>query len=623
MTAETPSNSARSPFFIVSDSGLISDLTELIADGAKLTVLFDKVVADWHISHREKWAYHRLRRQCLKWQKDGLLTYSEQMMYDSCFVGIEERPGIFIKAKTTTQNNPDLIKSLQNSKSVAGLQNGLLLEIPSMEITKDGVTDLEKEIAGNKLNWLPGGKIGWYREQAIKQLLKIRNPTLFVRERYQDGTTSLNPSLVKMQKHVSKLFEAWKQDCLAKQIVLKDQNTGKYLKLNYKTRFTDPFRHWENEKTYRTAVQKSTEMFETGVFITLTSDPQIHMRRRGEEFERHVKDPNSGTTYTFELTGKGGNLWSANRSESRAWRGWYERLCHRYKRRVPYIRVVEFQKNGLIHTHLLMFGIKWEESWEDLARDWGERYGQGIMNQVYRVKNVNGVWQWANKNEQPNDTRGRSPADYLGKYLKKASDIPTIKCPHCGQIVSAVVSGEVQCPQCHAKLHAPRDGRYMYWACGKRFFTISQCLREEDFDKVIQKEMMKELSPYNWEYLGAPDASLADDLIRKDIKKKGAPRITMDGWESPYAKAIKNKWDGVMKAYWDSENPDVNDGIREAIVLNLEQPPEEKPDIMTAEEHYQELLAIERAERKARRERIRQKKLEKERQNEEKSISHY
>lgn len=371
-------------------------------------------------------------------------------------------------------------------------------------------------------------------------------------------------------------------------------------------------------------------MFSDGVFITLTADPQIHMRKRGEEFERHVKDPNSGITYEFELTGKGGNLWSANRSESRAWRGWYETLCHRYGRRVPYIRVVEFQKNGLIHTHLLLFGIYFKESWEDLAREWGERYGQGIMNQVYRVKNIDGVWQWANKNEQPNDTHGRTPADYLGKYLKKASDIPTVKCPKCGKIVSTPLSGEVECPECHTKLHAPRDGRYMYWVCGKRFFTISQCLREDDLDAALMKDVMKELSPYNWEYLGAPDASLADDLIAKDIRKHGAystpPRLTMHEWESPYAKMRRERWDDTMSRYADAENPDINDDTRTAIAQSIEHLQETPPEIISAEQHYQELLAMEREERKAQRERLRLKRLEREQQeknNEKNSESNY
>lgn len=612
MTSETPSSSSRSPFLLTSDSGLIADLTELIEDGAKLTVLFDQLVADWHISHRDKWAYHRLRRQCLKWEKEGLIEYSEQMMYDSLFVGIEQRPGIFVRAKKTPKKTPNLIRRLQNSKSVAEAQKTVIFENEAQIENSDDPQ--------NKLNWMPGNKIGWYRMQAIRRMQEIRNPTLFIRDHHADGTSSLNPSLKKMQNQISKLFEAWKQDCLAKQIILKDEGSDKYLKLNYKTRFTDPYRHWQNEKTYRAAINKSTEMFDSGVFITLTADPQIHMRKRGEEFERYVKDPSTGNTYKFELTGKGGNLWSANRSESRAWRGWYERMCHRYKRRIPYIRVVEFQKNGLIHTHLLLFGIAWEESWEELARDWGERYGQGIMNQVYRVRNVNGVWQWANSKEQPTDTKGRSPADYLGKYLKKASDIPTIKCPHCGKIVSAVVSGKIECPECHSQLKAPRDGRYMYWATGKRFFTISQCLRDDDFDDQLLKETIKELSPYNWKFIGAPFASEADDLILKDIRKNDTRQATMDGWISPDRKLRHERYmhDLMMKRH---ENPDIDDDdIAESVMQSLDQLPEAQFSVVTPEDNWKEMLELERKERAARRERIRKRKQE-ETQNEKESHS--
>lgn len=123
---------------------------------------------------------------------------------------------------------------------------------------------------------------------------------------------------------------------------------------------------------------------------------------------------------------------------------------------------------------------------------------------------------------------------------------------------------------------------------------------------------MKELSPYSWEYLGAPDASLADDLITKDIKKHGTPRLVLTGYESPQARFNREKWDEIINHYFDTENPDIDDSHLTSVMQSVEQLQETPPEVITAEEHYQQLLAIEREERKARRERLRLKRLKRE-----------
>lgn len=609
MTDIAPSNSVSSGFFLTSDSGAVCDLSQLLADGAKLTVLFSQLCYDWGISRTAKWAYHRLRRQLKKWADSGLVEYYTDV-YDSCSIDPTERPGVFCRAVKTAQlKTPNLIKRLQNSKSVAEAQFELRLEnTPTRELPKS--------------EWLPGGRISWYRIQAIRKLQKIRDPNLFVRQKDASGKSILNPKLTQAQKEISKLFEVWKRDVSKKNIVMRDTSAaGKYLILDYKTRFTDSGRHWENEKTYRTAIKKSLEEYTDGLFITLTSDPQIHMRPRGSEFDRHVKDPQTGKTYEFELTGQGGSLWTANRSESKAFRKWYERMCHRLKFRPPYIRVVEFQKNGLIHTHLLLFGTNGEYlardgktkrqfDWETLARDWGERYDQGIMNQVYRVKNINGVWEWANKGEQPDDTHGRTPADYLGKYLKKASDIPTIKCS-CGEICSSADGDDILCPKCGRRHKAPADGRYMYWVMGKRFFTISQALRDYDIDALILKEDLKKLSTSTWEFVGTPENADVIAYIQKDARrKKVMPGLSGKGWAVKPPAEPEEMRARIRKRFADEENPDIDDESPSNSIYDglTEQEAAAVIEITTAEAEYKRLLELEREQRKARREELKRRK---------------
>ena len=66
--SQTPAKSARSPqtpagiFTITSSTGKVCDLTSLILDGAKLTMLFSQLCYSWGISYNLKRAeYHQLR----------------------------------------------------------------------------------------------------------------------------------------------------------------------------------------------------------------------------------------------------------------------------------------------------------------------------------------------------------------------------------------------------------------------------------------------------------------------------------------------------------------------------------------------------------------------------------
>lgn len=613
MTANALSNSVGSAFLLVSDNGRTCDLSGLLADGAKLTVLFSQLCFDWKISHKAKWAYHRLRRQLKKWADMGLIEYLTDVITSSS-IELEERPGVFCRAVNSTgKKRPDLIRTLQNSKSVAA---------PFYE------PEMSPQEAEPKHNWLPGGRISWYRMQAIRKLQKIHDPEIFKRHKV-NGKMELNPRLKTAQKEISKLFAVWKRDVSRKNIVMRDisgNGNSKYLILNYKTRFTDAGRHFEIEKTYQAAVRKSLEQFDKGLFVTLTSDPQIHMRKAGEEFERYVKDPTTKTTYQFDLEGQGGSLWTANRNESTAFRKWYEKMCHRFGFRIPYIRVVEFQENGLIHTHLLMFGIgynyykqtpkgvkKYSFGWEELARDWGERYNQGIMNQVYRIENKGGKWDWVSKDEKPADTGDRSPVDYLGKYLKKASDIPTIKC-ECGQICSSENGEDIVCPKCGKKHKAPQDGRYMYWAMGKRFFTISQCLREYDIDALILKEDLKKLQTAKWEFVGTPEDGKVLSFIQKDARKtRTQPSLTGKGWIIKPPETDEHRRSIIREKFKDEENPDQED--ENPLNSILEGITEEQAaaviEITTAEAEYNRLLELEREMRKARREELKRRKEQK------------
>ncbi|MFA4928255.1 MAG: hypothetical protein WC558_07045 [Patulibacter sp.] len=112
--------------------------------------------------------------------------------------------------------------------------------------------------------------------------------------------------------------------------------------------------------------------------------------------------------------------------------------------RPRYLQVYEFQKNGLLHSHVAIFGKSYLAYWEDIALDW-MKTGQGERIHVYGIQKQGNTWVWLK--EQPKDARNRQPVDYLGKYLGKG--VKT------------------------------RSGYGMYFAINKRFFTNSRVLETD------------------------------------------------------------------------------------------------------------------------------------------------
>lgn len=434
-----PGNSGRlqippKTFLLTDGTGAECDLTDLIQNGAKFTVLFDRYKQAFgvHAEAGDK-HYFRLYHALNRWNKAGLIEY-RRSYYDVYSVEPNQKRGIYVKAAEAAYKPPNLIDELQNSKKFAD------------PLQTSAPTEWEGKIPN---------KCGWLRMHAIRRLLEIDNYQWFIRNK---TTHALNPALQKKLSQTEGLFEEWKQESQEKIIILRNLRDGEFVEMPYKTRFTDEARKLKNIAIYNTGIENSLEKWDTGVFLTLTTDPKLWMMPKGEPFTRYIKDDATGKTYQFEGIGKGGTLFDANRHESTAWRKWYEKETQRRGYRIPYIRCVEFQENGLIHTHVMLFGISWDKEWYQFAKEWGENYGQGYMNKAYEVKNTGDKWEW--KKERPADSENRSPADYLKKYLIKSM--------------------------------YDTSGFYLYWATNKRFFTMSESVRYYSFDEKIAEEEWKQ-----------------------------------------------------------------------------------------------------------------------------------
>lgn len=247
----------------------------------------------------------------------------------------------------------------------------------------------------------------------------------------------LNPLLKKELKEVKYNFDNWETEIQNKELFF-DRGPGTAItKLPCRTRFTDRGRKVHNIKTYDRAWNRANLLFKRGVFVTLTTDPAMHK-----------------------------SLWHANRHLTRAFNRYLSLLLSRAKHnrkkgydsekdehnviddgigRLKYIAAYEFQENGLIHLHLIFFGIRYLSKIDDISEDW-VKCGQGRIVHAYGVRRDGETWLW--NQEKPTDTDGRSPVDYLRKYLEKALYV--------------------------------NDLFSMYWAINKRFCTMSRMFQTKE-----------------------------------------------------------------------------------------------------------------------------------------------
>ena len=184
--------------------------------------------------------------------------------------------------------------------------------------------------------------------------------------------------------------------------------------LPYKTRFTAYDRKKTNLDTYEAIWKYSGTRFQTAVFLTLTTDPRMHT-----------------------------SAYHANKHFQIALNRLMSRLAKRGEGRPKYLNVHEFQKNGLLHSHIVIFGLDYLTDFRRLSEMW-KKCGQGRIVYIYGLRNNGQAWTWSRA--RPKDAKkGRTVDAYLKKYLKKA----------------LFDNSELE----------------LYWTFNKRFFTYSRSLK--------------------------------------------------------------------------------------------------------------------------------------------------
>ena len=200
-----------------------------------------------------------------------------------------------------------------------------------------------------------------------------------------------------VKEEVVRYFIRYLEVSGASAIVLEDED-GFFCLVPYKTRF---HRVGDVVRRFYEVFSRASRRYREGVWVTLTTDPKVY-----EKLDY--------LTYRYEI------MKALNRFF--AW------LRKRFKR-VSYLNVVEFTESGLIHFHIIVFGLRRIEDYRVFTRRL-VGWGFGRVNFMYTIVNENGVWRPKRIVNIDNCDGGGLPKDfilasrmglrdYLAKYLTK------------------------------------------------------------------------------------------------------------------------------------------------------------------------------------------------------------
>jgi hypothetical protein len=237
----------------------------------------------------------------------------------------------------------------------------------------------------------------------------------------------------------------YREDTADKFTVLGNRVRDEYLLIPYQTRFNARHKAKESMERFTTALDRAAEGFQTASVLTLTPNPN--------RFESH-------TEATEAVTDGVANLKSCLRYRT----GGFEA--------VP---VLDFQRNGLPHYHIVLFGVTVVDESNNESGDptvseaeireyWDSNAGIGSQVAVQPAwKGRNGTWLLHN------DDKKVSLRYYLGKRIRELLRVATLD---ESELWDKVESGDIELWR-----HA------LFWVYEKQYVSCSESLKESDGDR--------------------------------------------------------------------------------------------------------------------------------------------
>lgn len=182
------------------------------------------------------------------------------------------------------------------------------------------------------------------------------------------------------------------------------ENDSEYLMLDYLTRFNSASMRSAMWGQYFTAWTKATEGldgsefnlghqfdeeegYNQGVFLTLTTDPKRF--KNNQQAVKHISK-----AFNRFMS------WLSRRIEREKDKEEHERdmdIEEGIDGRPPYLKVLEYTKDGKPHLHVALFGINRIASKGKVSQMWS-KYGQGEIVDLHKIENDDGEWVWPQSN---------------------------------------------------------------------------------------------------------------------------------------------------------------------------------------------------------------------------------
>ena len=233
-----------------------------------------------------------------------------------------------------------------------------------------------------------------------------------------------------------------------------------YLVLPYSTRYNDGEKARDTQRRYRTALRRASSRFDRAAVVSLTVDPNRHSSH--SEATEAIRDGVSK---------------------------WLQRESYQLGGRPDNLKVLDFQRNGLPHYHVVLFGVSAVDGGRETAtgeatistadvRDyWDDRADVGQQVDVRPAYCRGSGDDWI-----LHDDGGRvSLGYYVGKRIRGLVELAGMD---TDDLFSAVESGDLSLWR-----------HVLFWAYEKQYCTASPALRADRDDGLPSVRI--------WRYVGA------------------------------------------------------------------------------------------------------------------------
>lgn len=304
-----------------------------------------------------------------------------------------------------------------------------------------------------------------------RKLIGEKDPEAILRANADDPTlpTTLRTKLKALQiliknkelddelkEELVSLFEDYINDVTQRRIILIPRDEYKDvldpLILGYEVRFTSKRKAKRYRRQFEHFWKATAKRYRWAVHITLTLDPQKIQNLWEARYLAQVE-------FNRFMT------WLKKFLKERARK--YGRTVERY----TYVRFIEYQENGRVHYHLIVFGTRWIKHENELAQ---QNWRLGFVD-VQTIVNVRGKWRFKQK-----------PKDYDEKYRRwrerktgKATDggKPLFASPSVYFYFNSNCTGLTSSQDLEKFDDYDKLNIALHWALNTRFWTNSKDLQ--------------------------------------------------------------------------------------------------------------------------------------------------